>query len=109
MFTKKASNRDGLESRCIECRAHARRLSTYDLTPTEYLKLGYLQNWECAICRTSQTELERGLVVDHDHTSGDVRALLCTLCNLILGYAKDDVKLLTQAALYVTLHAESDA
>jgi hypothetical protein len=103
LFTRKSSNRDGLENKCIECRAHDRRLSTYDLSPQEYTRLGYLQNWQCAICRTAQNELERGLFVDHSHATGEVRSLLCHFCNSGLGMFKDRVDLLVRAKEYVEL------
>lgn len=107
LFTRKTSNRDGLEARCIECRAHDRRLSQYDLTPQAYLRLGYLQDWQCAICRTPQHELEHGLVVDHDHGTGEVRALLCRYCNLGLGNFFDSPEKLKRAAEYVKLWTEN--
>lgn len=106
LYTKKSSNKDGLEARCIECRAHDRRLSQYDLTPAQYLRLGYLQDWQCAICRTPQCELEHGLMVDHNHESGKVRALLCRACNLGLGNFYDDPHKLKRAAEYLELMEE---
>lgn len=106
LFTKKSSNADGLESRCIECRAHARRLAQYDLTPQAYLRMGYLQDWRCAICRTPQNELERGLVVDHNHVTGEVRALLCHACNIGIGNFRDQAELMIRAAEYVGLWSD---
>ena len=103
LFTRKKGNRDGLEARCIECRAHARRLSEYDLTPQEYLRMGYAQNWECAICRTPMSELDHGLVVDHDHRTGRVRMLLCREDNLVIGIAREEPWRLRRCAEYTEL------
>lgn len=107
-FTKDKQNPDGLCARCIECRAHERRLSQYDLTPQAYIRMGFSQNWECAICRTPQDQLEHGLVVDHDHVTGTVRMLLCTHCNVALGHFRDDVVRMQKAVEYVELWRTED-
>lgn len=41
------------------------------------------------------------LVIDHDHTSGQVRGLLCRLCNGILGLVADNEQRLVQLADYL--------
>ena len=62
------------------------------------------QNGKCKIC---SREMERtpgtgsSVVVDHCHTSGIVRGLLCNECNRGLGYFKDNPKTLKQAATYL--------
>ena len=103
LFTKKSQAKDGLESRCITCRAHDRRRSNYDLTPEDYLKMLFLQDARCAVCRTPMNELDRGLMVDHRHSDGLVRGLLCTHCNTGLGMMKDDPDMLRRAAQYLEL------
>lgn len=50
----------------------------------------------CAIC--GETKF---LVVDHCHTSGQVRGLLCQQCNSMLGYAKDKINVLQNAIKYL--------
>lgn len=42
--------------------------------------------------------------VDHDHTSGKVRGLLCGRCNAGVGYFRDDPALMEQAAIYIKQH-----
>jgi len=42
-----------------------------------------------------------GWVVDHNHETGDVRGVLCSTCNLILGLVKDSPERLEMLALYV--------
>lgn len=54
---------------------------------------------ECAICGSVKS-----LSVDHCHTTGKVRNLLCTPCNTALGKFRDDPALLRAAALYLESH-----
>lgn len=54
----------------------------------------------CAICR--QPEGERRFCVDHDHTTGAVRCLLCDRCNRLIGLAGENSQLLCNAAAYAS-------
>jgi hypothetical protein len=49
------------------------------------------QSGGCAICKTSIT-LDRGSYLDHDHTTGAARGLLCHLCNLLLAAIDRDLE-----------------
>lgn len=61
------------------------------------------QNGVCAICAGGQVEESHSdrLFVDHDHSSGQVRGLLCHPCNISLGGFKDDPDLLEAAVAYL--------
>jgi hypothetical protein len=39
--------------------------------------------------------------VDHNHTTGKIRGILCNQCNLAIGMLKEDVGLLERAASYI--------
>lgn len=54
------------------------------------------QGGSCAICRAVKK-----LCVDHDHTTGKIRGLLCSHCNSALGMAKDSFQTLIRAADYI--------
>jgi len=56
------------------------------------------QNFSCALC---QKEKDYDLYVDHCHTTGKVRGLLCATCNSILGFCNDDVELLKRSIDYL--------
>jgi hypothetical protein len=71
----------------------------YDLTTEEYDSLLEAQEGSCAIC-TVPFELTRAHV-DHDHTTGHVRGLLCGSCNRGLGLLRDDKHLLARAIVYL--------
>lgn len=59
---------------------------TYGITQADYLAIMESQEGKCALCRVDPGETPRGLlVVDHCHSSGKVRGLLCDDCNKALG------------------------
>lgn len=53
----------------------------------------------CAICGAEPST--RALAIDHCHDSGKIRGLLCTRCNIGLGYFKDSIENLTKAIEYL--------
>ena len=79
----------------------------YGITLKEYQDRLEAQQGKCAICDNGETALSghskkvRSLAVDHCHATGKVRGLLCHACNMVLGYAKDSVSVLQQAANYL--------
>lgn len=58
------------------------------------------QGGKCAICGGTNPGGHR-LAVDHDHTTGAVRGLLCHACNAGIGKLRDDPALLRVAADYL--------
>ena len=59
-------------------------LRRYGITLDDYNALLKKQGGTCAICKTAPTL--KKLFIDHDHKDGRVRGLLCSRCNLLLGY-----------------------
>lgn len=57
----------------------------------------------CQICGRMASDTPRigKLVVDHDHATGEVRGILCWMCNTALGKFNDDPALLRAAAEYI--------
>ncbi|MGE3341519.1 MAG: endonuclease VII domain-containing protein [Candidatus Altimarinota bacterium] len=76
----------------------------YRLTPEDYQFLLEKQNGVCAICLQPSSD-DRSLAVDHCHTTGKVRGLLCMRHNLLLGFAQDDPQILTAAIQYLKSHS----
>lgn len=62
----------------------------YGITVEEYDRLLFQQDGKCAICRNHHRLGCRDLFVDHDHATGRVRGLLCSLCNQFLGRIQDN-------------------
>lgn len=81
------------------------RERVYGLSHDQFEAMVTAQGGACAICGTQPSDPERGLVVDHDHTTGAVRALLCNQCNSGIGMLKDDAARCIAAAEYLTRHA----
>lgn len=59
------------------------------------------QQRKCAVCRTDAPGSKNGWHLDHCHTTGIIRGILCHHCNLALGHAKDNPILLRQLADYI--------
>jgi hypothetical protein len=77
------------------------RLKAYGLTPEEYEAMSAEQGHACKICKQGPVGRGQGLHVDHDHMTGRVRGLLCTRCNLMIGCALDDPKVLEAGVRYI--------
>lgn len=70
----------------------------YGMTLAEYESRLSSQGGVCGICRVAQSGR---LMVDHDHSTGAVRGLLCSRCNHGLGHFKDDPSRLLRAIEYL--------
>lgn len=69
----------------------------YGITREEFNRLVKEQNNRCAICSVEMVKPH----VDHCHTHGTVRGLLCNHCNLGLGHFRDSPETLSQAIDYL--------
>lgn len=86
-----------------------RLLRHYGITNDRYIEMFESQLGLCAICGESQQGVTkdgeaRFLCVDHCHSSGKVRELLCARCNAGLGQFKDNPELLMNASKYLLKH-----
>jgi recombination endonuclease VII len=114
-FPRFSSRRDGRHSYCKRCFAkrcedskvklhgstrdfHLKR--RYGLTSADVDRMIGAQGGVCAVCRRRDPQH-----VDHDHRTGRVRGILCSLCNQGLGNFDDDVEVMAAAIAYVRQHA----
>lgn len=123
-FTNDPRTSDKLQCYCRACMREASRLSKakhkerhaaegsprrwhlsgkYGLTPADWEVMLNAQGGVCACCRKTNSN-GRPLYVDHCHTTGQVRALLCHTCNSMLGMSDDSSDLLRAGAAYLDLH-----
>ena len=68
----------------------------------EYMQISKKQNDKCKICDKTEEQIGKSLSVDHCHTTGSIRGLLCYKCNLALGHLEDSVDRLQKAIDYLT-------
>jgi hypothetical protein len=84
----------------------------YGLTPEQYDQMLLEQGGVCAICRQPETSERDGKVmrlpVDHCHSTGRVRGLLCHKCNRAIGLLGDNVDLLSRAIDYLKKGCDYD-
>jgi hypothetical protein len=74
----------------------------YGITLAQYNSMLEAQNYTCAICGNGDEVEGRRLAIDHCHTTGKVRGLLCGKCNRGLGLFYDNQELLSNAIKYLT-------
>lgn len=83
---------------------------TYNISLEDYNTLFNKQNGKCAVCLKEETSLDnRGnsikkLAVDHCHSTGKVRGLLCNRCNTALGLLKEDKEIVNNILNYLKEH-----
>ena len=73
-------------------------LKNYGINSMQYREILKSQDGCCAICGKMQKE---NFHVDHNHSTGKVRGLLCGNCNRALGYMNENVEALKSAINYL--------
>ena len=83
------------------CRSDYKRVSknchlkrVYGITIEEYEIMEKNQDGTCYIC--NHPEKSRKLAVDHCHTTGQIRGLLCLICNTKLGWYEKNKESINQ-------------
>lgn len=73
----------------------------YNLNKEQYLKMIDNQNGLCLGCGKAPKKL----CIDHCHSTGKVRGILCSDCNVALGLLKDDPNTLRNLMHYLIRHS----
>ena len=74
----------------------------YGMTLENYEEMLNKQKGCCLLCDGHYTEQKGELLnIDHNHSTGEVRGLLCDICNRALGLFKDSPELLYKASVYL--------
>lgn len=86
-------------------------LKSYGLNHDSYDELLRNQKGLCAICNRKETAKRNGvyknLSVDHNHTTGKVRGLLCQRCNVSIGLFEDRPDFMLNAIKYLQSTTEA--
>ncbi len=72
----------------------------YGITLSDYEIMYEQQEGKCYICSSHKLRLS----VDHCHSTGKIRRLLCNFCNIGLGAFKDNEEFLKKAIHYLETH-----
>lgn len=111
-FAKNGYKWDGLQERCTSCRLdhwrnldyslkRKRLIESYGITTQDFEALLKKQKYKCAICGSTDWGRYKVPRIDHDHSTGVVRGLLCNNCNRVLGMLKDDIVVLKSCIKYL--------
>jgi len=98
-LSKKKKNKKVISSSDVN-REHLYK-TYYGITIADYDKMLESQGGSCAICGKTPEENGRRLAIDHSHKTEKIRGLLCSNCNMLLGYSKDNPDTLRRAAAYL--------
>jgi hypothetical protein len=98
---RKARPDDADRPRVSQLNNNLRR--NYGIDLNAYDEMLAEQNHGCWICGSSAS-----LAVDHDHTNGKIRGILCRLCNGGIAFYRDDVNLMKKAIEYLNTHNDRD-
>lgn len=86
-------NRDNIKSYNLKRR--------YNITPEQLANMYLEQGDSCKICNIHKDDTPRGLVIDHNHKTLEVRGLLCNDCNSGIGMLKENPEFLDKAKQYL--------
>ncbi len=104
-YHARRKNDPAYKARRVDACRWTRRKRKYGITREEYMERLTRQGGLCDICGM---EFGEDLRVDHDHSTGAVRGLLCANCNIGLGMFQEDPKKLTAAAEYLERHGKRE-
>lgn len=96
---------------CVRARNNKLK-QKYGINTKDYERMFQEQKGQCACCGRNAQQLpdaNKKLCVDHCHTTGKVRALLCHGCNSALGLFKESVSSLESAIAYLKKHTPPQA
>ena len=84
-------------------RRSAHLVRNYGIGEQDYQRMYVEQGGKCAIC----SRWFDVLCIDHDHTTGQIRQLLCRQHNAAIGWFDEDPRLLLRAAEYLLRWCDS--
>lgn len=112
-FYKFSRSVDGYSTRCKSCNYVSGRISRlkckFKISLEDFNLLLKNQQYCCKLCERKENDViystvikgPKQFAVDHDHSTGVIRGLLCSQCNQGLGNFKDSSNLLRKAADYI--------
>lgn len=81
----------------------ARLRRAYGISLDQYEAMVEEQHGKCAICHRNNWQ---ALAVDHSHSTGLVRRLLCHACNMALGHLNGKIEIVQAMLEYLRKYGE---
>ena len=103
-FGKDCTSKYGYSSFCKICkRLKALNFNKYKykINYDIYNKMLIKQGNKCSICNLSFSDKKIKPHIDHNHTTGKVRGILCSKCNIGIGQLKENINILYNAIKYL--------
>lgn len=101
--------KNGYQLDCKECFKEKMLINRIGVDYKQYHSILKSQSMRCGICFSHlQSSRYTKFAVDHCHTTGKVRGLLCSQCNTALGLMKDSPHRLKSAIRYLHKHSHED-
>jgi len=90
----------GRHEKRLQTKRRSRIQHLYGITPQQYDKIMEEQQYLCALCGCELTN-DAVPSVDHSHETEIMRGIICRKCNLLLGLANDNPKILYMGVKYL--------
>jgi len=103
-FITSFSNRKRCSRKCTEEfheKVYKKFIWPYGITLEEYNQMFAEQDGCCKICKRHQSEFKGRLNIDHCHSTGRVRSLLCNQCNQALGLVRENKEVVKNMLEYL--------
>lgn len=100
-YSKRYKANPEVKAQKVRIQINYERRLKFGITEDQYEQMKIDQNYRCAICNTDKPGGRGDWHIDHCHTNGNVRGLLCMSCNTALGHFKDDIDILAKAIQYL--------
>lgn len=103
-------SKDGywLNSNCRQCNRNVVLAQRFGMTIYDYEELWTSQGEACAICCKLPSQEKSKFGIDHDHSTGQVRGILCMRCNIGLGLVGDCPEVINKMPDYLTCNLNID-
>ena len=73
----------------------------FGISEFQYNEMQIAQKNCCQICSINQKDSKRRFAIDHNHSTGKIRGLLCQTCNQAIGMLKENKDILYSAIKYL--------
>ena len=106
-FLPSRSSPQGIRWECRECSKIRSKQdyfkNTWGITIQELEEMKKAQDYKCAICGSNPKKLN----IDHNHSTGYLRGLLCDGCNTAIGLLQDSESIVQSAVEYIKKYANA--